>query len=258
MMRDKIRTFLERYPQFYDTLRLSWWQVSPQQSLSWKFFDRFSKAYNQKISFIQIGANDGLRNDPIRGFVVRDQWRGIFVEPLPTAFEMLKNNNRHLKQSDLKFVNAAISSSEENLSFWTYGDNFLSNLSLEEKLSYQRKSSFNKKHLLKHLNHLEHNSLDDFDKFLQEIKVPCLTLEELMQKYWPSNKINLLMIDAEGHESSIIRGINFQKVDIDVIYFESAHLGKQRQEIYDILASQDYKITQIGLDSIAQKISLNI
>lgn len=40
--------------------------------------------------FIQIGAHDGIMDDPIHEWIERFGWRGIFVEPQSAPFNRLK------------------------------------------------------------------------------------------------------------------------------------------------------------------------
>lgn len=58
------------------------------------------------LRFIQIGANDGIRGDPIRQKVLKYGWTGVLVEPLPPLFAELKRN--YANQPGLEFINAAV------------------------------------------------------------------------------------------------------------------------------------------------------
>ena len=44
--------------------------------------------------FVNVGANDGVINDPIYPFIAKYGWRGIAVEPVPHVFERLRVNYR--------------------------------------------------------------------------------------------------------------------------------------------------------------------
>jgi hypothetical protein len=66
--------------------------------------------------FIQIGAYDGRKDDPIYELVQRNRWSGILVEPQPDIFERLKQN--YASFSGLAFEQAAIV--EEGTSFSLY------------------------------------------------------------------------------------------------------------------------------------------
>lgn len=56
--------------------------------------------------FVQIGANNGLTDDPLRQFVTKHHWHGVLVEPQPQVFQQLLKNYEQEKQ--LAFENAAI------------------------------------------------------------------------------------------------------------------------------------------------------
>ena len=61
------------------------------------FFHSLLSSYIRKkgkLSFIQIGANDGISSDPLYRFVKRNRGKvkGIVVEPLPDFFVKLKKN----------------------------------------------------------------------------------------------------------------------------------------------------------------------
>jgi FkbM family methyltransferase len=60
--------------------------------------------------FAQIGANDGLTDDPIRQFVTKYHWRGVLVEPQPQVFQHLLKNYEQEKQLILE--NAAIADND--------------------------------------------------------------------------------------------------------------------------------------------------
>ena len=59
------------------------------------------------ISFIQIGAADGLLHDPYREFILRKNLHGVLVEPLPAQFKRLQRNYRRKK--GVSFANCAVS-----------------------------------------------------------------------------------------------------------------------------------------------------
>ena len=57
----------------YDTLKALRRRLLLKYDLVYFFFDSFSKFQNGNIAFVQIVANDGLRNDPIREFIISDR-----------------------------------------------------------------------------------------------------------------------------------------------------------------------------------------
>ena len=51
--------------------------------VSLEFFISHLMLFRPQPVFLEIGANDGVANDPIYPFVSRFGWTGIMVEPLP-------------------------------------------------------------------------------------------------------------------------------------------------------------------------------
>ncbi len=50
------------------------------------FTDRFSRS-TPGVTVVQIGANDGINNDPIHKFIKRDNWQGVLLEPQKYVFD---------------------------------------------------------------------------------------------------------------------------------------------------------------------------
>jgi len=59
------------------------------------------------VFFLQVGANDGLMDDPIHFLVRKYGWRDVLLEPDPQLFERLKENYSGVDGPIL--VNAALS-----------------------------------------------------------------------------------------------------------------------------------------------------
>src|SRR4051812_25620205 len=68
-------------------------------------------AARPNATFVQIGANDGLHDDPVRQHALAHRWRGILVEPDPVHFARLTSN--YAGHSNLTLVNAAVGTGEE-------------------------------------------------------------------------------------------------------------------------------------------------
>src|SRR6266481_6003650 len=89
---------------------ISWWPpallANPQSRLSFdlEFVIAHLMLQKKDLFFIQIGANDGVSNDPLYKFVIEYGWAGILVEPLPQVFEVLRRN--YADKPNLKFLNA--------------------------------------------------------------------------------------------------------------------------------------------------------
>ncbi len=242
-----LKDFVRSRPALYDRVRRLKRGLAGSQEESFKILDRFSHDHGGRVNFIQIGANDGLRNDPLRPLIVRDDWQGVFVEPLPTVFPLLKRNYAYLNRPGLIFVNAAVTcAGAGNLPFWSLDPNYLATLPLEVRLDYQRKASFNRNHVLGFLP----PDLEP-EKVLQSTPVPCLGPGEILQRHLPRRPLHLLAIDVEGYEGTLIPGIDFSVVAPEAVFFEVEHLGADRQRVYDHLQRYGYRIANVGLDAFA-------
>ena len=220
-------------------------QILGKRGSAYSFLDEFSRSRGGRLTFVQIGANDGLRNDPVREFVVRDQWSGVFVEPLPTVFPDLRRNYEYLtSRRKLAFENVAISSALTSLPFFTFQPELLKRLSDEQRLDLLRKSSFDREHVAKFAK-----TEDD----VLQINVPCAPVGQIIEKHFRGKGIDLLVIDAEGHEGTILRSIDFAKVRISGIFFESRHLGKEREPLFSLLAAHGYSVREAEDDAFASK-----
>lgn len=239
----RAKDFVRARAWLFDVAR----RFDTRQSPSRMFFRNFSRGCAGRVNFLQIGASDGLRHDPIREFVVRDEWSGILVEPLPDVFELLKRNYRHVRGSRLVFVNAAVSAVQgQDLSFWTFSDDFLLTLPQEHRLDYLQKSSFDKEHVLRFARRL-----GIAEEAMREIRVPGLTVDKLIEQHWTGGPIDLLVIDAEGHEPAILSGINFATWAPRAIFFESHLLGTAKDKVFARLAANGYHLTQLEGDTAA-------
>jgi hypothetical protein len=70
--------------------------------------------------FADLGANDGVCNDPIYPFVRKYGWKGLVVEPHPMAFAMLQRNYADVADRII-FEQALIADgSQQEAEFWTF------------------------------------------------------------------------------------------------------------------------------------------
>jgi len=162
----------------------------------------------RKVKFIQIGANDGVRGDPIHEYVIKYHWNGILVEPNTFFFEKLRENYNN-DTSHLVFLNSAIGESGKFTLYWA-------------PLS-QGTGSLDKNHVLKCIGRENAASI-------QEIDVACITFSELIDQNPDFRSVDLLIIDAEGHDATIVCSIDFEKFKADVIIFEFMHLTNSEIE----------------------------
>lgn len=64
----------------------------------------FYRYYHHGFFFLQIGANDGRRADPLRKLVMRHKLTGLAVEPLPDIFMELKKIIADIRRSNWRML----------------------------------------------------------------------------------------------------------------------------------------------------------
>jgi FkbM family methyltransferase len=190
------------------------------------------------LSFIQIGANDGVRGDPIREKVLNHAWTGLLVEPVPALFEQLKKNYAGLP--GLKFVNAAVDVSPGTRAIhfirpglpvpdWANG---LATFDLGRLQATARE-------LGRH----------DTDIVHQEIQT--LTWNQLLAETG-GRRCDVLVVDAEGYDIPLLRAAPLDRWRPPVIQFEhSCAAPGDRLAFYGELIGLGYEIASDGPDTVA-------
>lgn len=180
------------------------------------------------FAFLQVGAFDGVSNDPIHPLVQAFGLRGIIVEPQTQAFEALKK--RYADHPQVVLVNAAVADANGSRDFYTADSGPI------------QQASFDKAHLLKHRI--------PADRIVSQ-KVRCVTITSLLEEHG-FDRLDLVQIDAEGYDAEIVRTIDFGHVTPRIIRFEHAHLKDDDCDAcVGMLASHGYRFMTERRDIIA-------
>jgi len=189
-----------------------------------------------ELSFIQVGANDGVNFDNMYPFFISHKCKGLVIEPIPLFFERLCLNYKGYPQ--IIPLNVAIHKDALNCSIYSVQLNQLQ----QYPISASGIASFNREHLKKH-------GIDE--SAIAETIVPCRSLMSLIDEYKMTD-LDFLQIDTEGFDDEIIKMIDFSLVRPKIIKFETAHLGiSQKKEVFDLLKHEGYSIINEPRDAIA-------
>ena len=198
----------------------------------------------QDFGLVVIGAHSGLY---LKDQVSEYQGRNILlVEPVPYNYEILDSEYK----DDPKIIickNAIIDKSKKDFFYYVKKES----ITKLGKHWASQIGSFDKNHILNHKNKRFDIKEDD----IETIQIEFITFDDLIQKY-SIKSIDKLQIDVEGAEYKIMNSINFQKIEINKILFESKHFdgtfteGKKLQDIEEKLKSNGYKLQQIDKENI--------
>jgi FkbM family methyltransferase len=216
------------------------------------FTDKFSRSI-QGVTVVQIGANDGINNDPIHKFIKRDNWQGVLLEPQKYVFDRYLKP-LYKKTKGITPFNAALDVRDGykpvykisiSNSRWATGLTSFDRHVLEEAV----RSGYIEKQARKEGCPLPDNKED----FISEESVECICTESLLKKYKLS-RIDWLQIDTEGFDFEIIKMFNIGVTVPKVIVYENLHLSPSDQKsCIDYLISSGYACRDFGGNTLALK-----
>lgn len=195
----------------------------------------FNSRKRTDFFFIQIGSNDGVRNDPIHEYVIKYNWRGILIEPVKYLFDRLLINYQN--RQGLIFENVAISNKNEIRSLYRVNE--------LETGPGTLWGSFSKEHIQQLVER------HDTRKAVVAEEVRCISFHELIKKH-NVKKIDLLHIDAEGCDYEILKQIDFAEIKPQMILYENQSLIQDdQQQSVDFLQKAGYYVIQKSADNFA-------
>ena len=191
-----------------------------------------------------IGAHFGIHlKDEIRQIIDKNI---LLVEPVPYNFEILKKE--YSNYANIEICTNAINNKNELRNFYFVKKNSIHKLGKHWASGI---GSFNKQHILDHKN----KRFKVTDEDIQTINIEFITFEKLTEKYTISS-IDKLQLDVEGAEYNILSDIDFKKLNINKVFFESKHFdgtfqeGEKLKEIETKLKSNGYKLTRQDNENI--------
>lgn len=196
--------------------------------------EKLNASCENQVQFIQVGSNEGvLTNDPLCSFILKHPWKGILIEPVPRLFQKLQKNYKH--RPDLHFEMVAISDTRKKCDFFVIDETakiFQENPELIDQNGQkwgEQLGSFKKEHILDDRKYdPKLSSLQKLsEKEVKTIQVECVPLEDIVEKY-QLQSIDLLHIDAEGHDDTILSAIDLSKIKPKMILFEHMHMSFER------------------------------
>jgi FkbM family methyltransferase len=177
---------------------------------------------DEDLFYVDIGANDGITVSNTAYFDMDMGWKGICIEPHPTAF-------KKLQQSRPNSTNLNICISDE--------DGVVDFLSID---GYSEMLSGIQKHY--HPNHIDRINREISQKggTKQTLKITSKSLKNVLNEH-NVEKVDYLSIDTEGSEYEILNSIDFDSVDIRVISTENS----SKKDIRGFLDSKGYTLATI-------------
>ena len=194
-----------------------------------------------EVFFVQVGSNDGVQGDPIHDLVIaRNNWRGIFIEPINFLFCRLRKN--YGDDERFVFENVAIGTRSETKKFYYMSEKAKTELDLP--YWHDQLGSFNKDHVIRMLG-------DQMRPYIEEADVECQPLQIILDRN-RVDAIDLLHIDTEGFDYQVLAQVDFKRYKPSVILFEHHLLSDDEFfKARKLLRNAGYRLVQYGNDTLA-------
>ena len=200
----------------------------------WPYYASRHKA----VMFVQIGSHNGIDGDPLARWIDQNpRWRGIMVEPIPAQFEAL----RKLRGANprIRLVCAAVTDHDGTVDMTVAdGSAYASMLDVSQLASVH--SDIVRKHGVAASQ-------------MRQVTVPAMTFASLIEGAPP---IDVLHIDAEGHDAVILDQVDLVRVRPSVVMFESIHLSvSERERCEARLIEAGYRVVSNAFDTLGILVS---
>jgi len=192
-------------------------------------FKHFFK-HIEGLSFIQIGANDGVRSDFLNKYIKKYHWRGVLVEPL--ADELEKCRKEYAGCGGLEFENVAIAEKAGEREMYVIPEQTVSSAFAPVWRSISNAVAEGR---------------------TKRVVVPCITFMDLCEKY-DIAKLDVLVIDTEGYDYHILKTIDFGRIKPTVIVYEYKDKHSKvpyAQECLELLAVRGYRFRGFKQNMVA-------
>ncbi|MEM0994908.1 MAG: FkbM family methyltransferase [Bacteroidota bacterium] len=215
------------------------------------FLDTYSKDKQHNFTVVQVGANDGMTNDPIHKFIKRDRWKGVLLEPQTEVYrEYLEPLHRRSK--GLHTLCAAVGASDGQRNLYKIG--FTDMRWATGMASFDRtvlEKAFDNGLIAKRCEHYSVELPNEPEKHIVAEPTLVISPPTLLEKY-KIQQIDLLQIDTEGYDYQVIRLFDIATTKPKAIIFEHKHLSPaDKQACYDLLDQNAYAHKEFGSNTLA-------
>lgn len=197
------------------------------------FMDYYAQNYSD-VHCLQIGANDGVFDDPVHAYITKYRWKSLLIEPLKDVFEK-RLTKTYEGYDNVILENCAI---DANI-----GEREIYKIGFTDEKWALGLTGFSKDNIQKHIDsgYVDRMAAksnitppSDPQAYIITEKVKTASPKTLLQKH-NFQKLNVLTIDTEGFDFEVLKLMDFEAFHPDVILYESKHLSEA-----DFKASQEF------------------
>jgi len=198
--------------------------------------------HKEITTIIQIGANDGVWNDPINKFIETHDKKIIYLgfEPQINPFEKLKQNYSSFE--NFYFINECVGK-ECDFSFYILNQKFIDYCKKNNINTSYGINSLVKENLRKRIIKYHSNPDDYIDNYTVKVR----PLKNAIETHYLENlnkfiNLDLLQIDTEGYDDEVIYNSSIDFFKPKYINFESKNLTEiQLKNLINFLKKKNYR-----------------
>ena len=185
-----------------------------------------------ELSFVQIGAYDGVSTDPLRKYIERCGWSGVMLEPQPRPASQLRALYRD--NPKIVIVEAALDSERRTRKLYTIESD-------AAPAWAGGMASFERNQILKNSYLIE-----GLEGMMRQHPVDCIVFDDILD-YLPENRLDLLQIDAEGADGHILSLFPFDRFKPAIIQWEIKNMTRiQQEEALERVIAHGYRVCPSG------------
>ncbi len=191
--------------------------------------------------FVKVGANDGVTGDPCSDLLLRADWKGLLIEPVPYCLTRLEAN--FPDRSRFAFAPVAIGSADGEATFYYVDER--AKIALPALPPYfDQLGSFNREHIVEHLG-------GALEPFILERRVQVRRLSQLLAELG-IGRVHLLHVDVEGFDFEVLKSLDFSRHAPVAAFIEHKHLTPEdREAMAGVLRANGYAVRDCGGDFFA-------
>lgn len=192
---------------------------------------RQERAQGAYTRFLQIGSNDGIRDDHLRKHILSHGLHGLMVEPNPGPFARLQS--LYSKTEGIVLANCAVGPEVGQRNLYVFADQEEKGVPLDLYSAFDRQQ----------LERVKHRN--GYRSAIRSILVEVQTIHNLIDRYGLQDA-SLLIIDTEGYDFEILKSIDLQVFQPRLIQMEHSNLsGSATLDAVKFLVNAGYE-TSMG------------
>jgi FkbM family methyltransferase len=192
-------------------------------------------------TFLQIGANDGYRSDPLNLAIFRHRLTGTFVEPQANYFGELQRTYRNFP--GMVFLQCAVAENHGAMTMYTLdcsGGRLPGWAHGVGTLSREQIQKFG-------------DQIDNIDGYIRAGEVQCVTVADLLDRAAHRDP-DIIVVDAEGFDHAILSQFDFAKLSTKLVIYETESMAeKDAADLAQRLEAGGFALFEAGQDTVAMK-----